>query len=159
MSSLTFAPAGFCQNSLWPGNEPESLALAKQMLHWELWEYSWSDKWSSTAVGCNRFFYVCVSTGHAQWGVLAGFGVIVAPRIVSRNHVDVTDFPPSSNHCVRMLGRWWTSLSMKMVRTREMSFVQVYFNFVHLKPGSSKRGLWTLGVLRVTAGGCQITAW
>lgn len=54
-------------------------------------------------------------SGRAQWGVSAGFGLIAAPRTGSRNLVDVTDSPPSSNHCVRMLGRWWTSPSMKMI--------------------------------------------
>lgn len=29
--------------------------------------------------------------------------------------MDVTDSPLLSNHCVRMLGRWWISLSMKMI--------------------------------------------
>lgn len=54
-------------------------------------------------------------SGHAQLGVLAGFGRIAAPRIVFKSPVDVTDSPPSSNRCVRMLVRWWTSLSMKMI--------------------------------------------
>lgn len=59
---------------------------------------------------------------------MAGFGLIVAPRIVSRSHVDVTDFPPSSNHYVKMLGRWWTSPSMKMVRQCVLkSLPSVYF--------------------------------
>lgn len=54
--------------------------------------------------------------GHARWGVLAEFGLIAAPRVASRSLVDVTGSPLSSNHCARMLGRWWTSLLMKTVR-------------------------------------------
>lgn len=56
----------------------------------------------------NRFFFVflCMSTGHTQSEALADFGLVAVPKIVSRSHVDVTDCPQSSNHCVRTPGRW-----------------------------------------------------
>ena len=95
----------------------ECRAPLKQKYILEMWEYSW---WSYAKVLRNRCYFASVfSTGHAQWGVSAGFGPVVAPRIVSRSHVDVTDSPQSSNHCGRMLGRWWTSLLMRMVNMNQ----------------------------------------
>lgn len=67
----------------------------------------------------NQFIFlnVCISAGHMLWGVLAEFGTTVVPRIGFRSPVVVTGSPPSSNHYIRMQGKWWISLLMKMVRT------------------------------------------
>lgn len=74
--------------------------------------------------------------GRILRGVLAEFGTLVVPRIVFRSPVVVTGSPPSSSHCVRAQGRWWTSLWMKTVRassavctgTFHISFVGLFFH-------------------------------
>lgn len=76
------------------------------------------------------FLNVCLSAGHTLWEGLAEFGTIVVPRIVFRSTVVVTGSPPSSNHYIRMQGRWWISLWMKMVRWCLFPFC-LFFFFVH----------------------------
>lgn len=53
--------------------------------------------------------------GRVKWEALAGFGLVVALKIVSKSHEDVIDSQLSFNHYVRMLGKWLILLLMKMI--------------------------------------------
>ncbi|MEQ2208437.1 hypothetical protein XENOCAPTIV_030709 [Xenoophorus captivus] len=65
-----------------------------------------------------------VTVGHVRLGVLVGFGAVVVPRTVSRSRADGTGSQQSSSRCGRILGRWWISLSMRMMTTGQVCLVQ-----------------------------------
>lgn len=93
---------------------------------------------SFTDTAFSAFWTVCPHTGPAQWGVLAGSGPPVALRTGSRSHEDAIGSPPSSSHCARVLGRWWTSLWMRMVRRSLVKVLYLMYGFQlspYLSPG------------------------
>lgn len=87
----------------------------------------WRETFSLLCFNQILFLNVCISAGHTLWEGLAEFGTIVVPRVVFRSPVVVTGSPPSSNHYIRMQGRWWISLWMKMVRWCSIPFCLFFF--------------------------------
>lgn len=79
------------------------------------------------SVVCFNQFVFSMPAGRILRGVLAEFGTLVVPRIVFRSPAVVTGSPPSFSHYVRARGRWWTSLSMKMVRASSTVCTEAFY--------------------------------